>query len=1112
MADYDDNDLRYYADRLDAVLHQFTGMGAGTTSSTGTSGFGRNKTAFHKSMDKATEGLEFMHGSAMTAGHALRNFLGVSAISGIVTAVVHSMTDMYQTFSKLTDVGFNFSGSMLEMQKQAGDSGLSLDEFARSLGRSSTVVAQMGDAQTQGTKQFADFQKQVRNNLKEFGYYGMTLSQVDDASGDYLDNLRRAGQLTGLTTKQEAGASQEFIANVNAMAAATGKSREEIMKLTTQALHDPAAAARLSELGFEATKSFLNTAAVLSSSMGQAGVDMSHMFAQTIGAKGRTWATDMGDTAIKVGLPGFNSLMEQMADATTSGKPITRDLFDQMGQMRDLVQSHVDSLLDLRMNPEARAGVDKMLAWLEEMQGYDPARAFARSQQAQKDHDEGVTQAAALFETNLHDITGAFRSGLYKGILDMIAPGKNVKDQITAFSHTVDTLKGILKDVGTVVGKIFGLLIDAVTPATWIFKQLVSVLGGVQMAIEGMLKPFGMGQGAGTPVWEQDENGKDKLDDSGQRIPVWDKDEDGKDIVGKQATIEATNYAKIFSSTITVGLAGLAALWIKRRIRGKMHMAARDVYIAAKGVFGPKGQPMFAGGGAGGGGVGGLGNGTGGVKGAAPVGRLARMRARLSGGGGFMRGVLGFAAGELLNGMISLLPDFTGKDTIEEIVPWASSALNIFAPQFVAGILGRVAGMFVKGASATGGLLSRMSGFVKTGFTSFMDLFNKIPIPRMPFGAGLLGRLSAAVTGGFRSIVTGIGGVFTRTFSGIGSSIVGMFRGGGGLLKGIGSVFTRMFSGIGASIAGMFRGGGGLLKMGGGLLRGGGILKLVGRGLIGGLVSLLIDPFLNLFGSFTGKATLSSMATYGGIGASIGSLFAGVGAIPGAIVGGIIGILVENFNSLIGNIGSILKESWVGASAWVKSFFDGILDWFHDQLFGEDPAKKIKDAKKDVAGGKSWWRYILGLDDAKTPATEAAGKAAAGAMGPNPIDQVAMQGMYEQLPGMLAAGMRIDPLGSGGGADRYDAFAKAIVDVQNDTAKAYLTPPLPTDTFETLNQRLLDTMALISIDQEKNAKAPDPKLDIEIQKAQLEQLQLQNALIARGNSLQQDANRVSPWQ
>ena len=124
-----------------------------------------------------------------------------------------------------------------------------------------------------------------------------------------------------------------------------------------------------------------------------------------------------------------------------------------------------------------------------------------------------------------------------------------------------------------------------------------------------------------------------------------------------------------------------------------------------------------------------------------------------------------------------------------------------------------------------------------------------------------------------------------------------------------------------------------------------------------------------------------------------------------------------------------------------------------------------------------------------------------------------MNGMYEQLSWLLTSGARsVDPIGGG---DRENAFAQAIQDDHENTAKTYLTAPIneQTDTFAELNQRLLDTMALISIDQQQQDKAPDPKLAIEIQNAQLEQLRLQNALLYKGNQQREDATkRTAPWQ
>src|SRR4051812_39809654 len=84
------------------------------------------KEKFDKAITKSADALQILHGSAFHASSALRQLLGGGALAGAVMLAIESIKGMSTAFTKLSDVGQSFTGSMFEMSRQAGEFGLSL--------------------------------------------------------------------------------------------------------------------------------------------------------------------------------------------------------------------------------------------------------------------------------------------------------------------------------------------------------------------------------------------------------------------------------------------------------------------------------------------------------------------------------------------------------------------------------------------------------------------------------------------------------------------------------------------------------------------------------------------------------------------------------------------------------------------------------------------------------------------------------------------------------------------------------------------------------------------------------------------------------------------------
>ena len=998
MVELNSDDLRYYFDRVDALLHQFSGgIGMGSTGSKKRSSGASEETGlFKQAVSSATDSLKLLHGSTEHASHALSAVVGWGALGGALMTLIGHVGETTKTYGKLIDVGQTFGGSMFEMQRQAGDSGLTLEMFAQSVTKGSAAIVSLGANQANAIASFNQYQKGVRSNLQQFGFYGMSLSDLTDVTASYADTLRMTGHWERLNNVERSKATSDFVQNMQGLAAAAGTSRDEMLKQATDLANQPDMAAALAAMTKDQMENVTATLASVGANLGEPVKKLAEDWVRYGGQmqfspEAQKWR----DAGLSSQIDEISRIME---NSMTGMKVGSKEFFASQKAFVDNA-SRDDRLRPGGMmqivNPEMYAAMQTAIKTARGRLD-DAGEAAQRFSDAMNESMQPTTRALMLFKSNLELITGSFRKGFYDGIIQGMLQGS---DDMTAFNRSLNRLDSTLEDFGKTAGVFFSLLIDVVPVVVGAFEALAFVVSKVSTFFEGVFKAFGLGSvGGGDLKWEE-EGGRYKLDPkTKQRIPVWEKDEKtGKDKVDDQGhkiqeRTEATNYAKIIGSTITVGILGFLAVMLKRRLSGAMHMNARDVYLTSKSILGANGKPVFEHtsrqsefdlqGGSGTGKAGAAGKQT------ASKGFFRRLvggsRSMLSARGGLIaRGILGFAAGAIIDGVINQLPESATKDSIERIVPLATFGLSIFGPQIL--------------------------GFVMRGL--------------------------------FSSVTTAAAAVTEET---VAAEAVAAAGGAGGL-------------------------------------------AMVGKNLLSWVLKRLVVGFAI-------HEALATIDSDDSMGDWIDR------HVPGAAS-------FDDFMARYTGFGRTRQQQ-----AEAQRAIDAKNKKMEEEEYknqGISPEQKAKIDKQHE--GSIWWDpnplhwFGLGKQTEATPPTTDQTETPPATP---PLDvQAVMQQMLPSLSGILNSSQfpGIDPLQN---RNTADVLASAISDVLTDTKQSFMTAPEETDTFENLNRRLMDTVALIAIDQQKQTQSADPKLDIEIKKAQLEQLRLQTALLHKGNTQRDDVNRA----
>lgn len=611
--------------------------------------------------------LQLMRQSTQTASYAVSSFAkaveratGIAGLSGAAYEVIAMFRDMTRTYNKLSDLGQSFGGSMFEMQRQAGAAGVSLEEFARSIEKSSTVAAVMG------SNSFGQMEKAVRNNLKEFGYYGMTLSQVDDAAGDLGETLRQTGFLTKQNSLSSSVAISGMITSANEFAVATGKSREEIMKIFSKEAREPTVGYWLSTQK-DNIKSIYDQFGI---GLAAASPELLHQFSENLINNVGSAMSNTGEMNRKLGLVQLNNLNDWYRSQIRSGHNVSARAYAE--QYRAILDSKpVQDTLKRwqQVGGEQGALAERLMAIDNQMRGID----FEKRMSSVMDP---VTQAANLFESNLEALTGAFRKGFFEGIIKLI-PGDD-KNGFKDFQERLNEAGDMLQQFGKDVGMLAGIFVDAIPALEWSFRILIESLNGLRTGIEYVLDMIGLGP---------------KDHDTGK------KDKDGKEIIAH------TDYAKNLSGFATVAAAVAGGLFLKHRIgkwmqmemlsvrAGVVNIGGEDLKGLMSQMLGKNGRSSV--------------HGTGFAneqmeffpdesnvaKSTTRIGRFkalgSRLFSRAFGNFSVGRGLLGMAVSGIANDLVSELPAFRGKSVIQSAITGAGIGY-MFGPQgaFIGALVG----------------------------------------------------------------------------------------------------------------------------------------------------------------------------------------------------------------------------------------------------------------------------------------------------------------------------------------------------------------------------------------------------------------------------------------
>jgi hypothetical protein len=448
---------------------------------------------------------------------------GFTVVAGIAYQAFDTVTDMTKSFRTLSDVGQTFGGSMFAMAEAAGAANLSMEEFADFMTKNSRVVASIG------TKSFSDMGNQVRQNIKEFGMFGLTTSEVNDVVGDYAETLRLMGSLQSFTTSQAANATKDLIQETSALSYLTGKSRKEILKDTNQAMQDSSLAAKMSTMTADAQqnliKSLQSATAQFAAQPGEVGASLSKMLTQTIAYSeaGGSAMTEFGQS-IRGLAPAVFPIMDEFAKKVANGTATIEEQDEFLKQFKEAVPTQ--TLINLAASGDATA--KQFLSMVQQMRVFTEedrkrTKADLEAAEAKAKDSKAFTDFMLNLEDNYKRVLGGFTEGFMKAFQSfnqgqMSIPWDKIREGAlslgTWFGHLIadtgtliqwfNNTLNVLQKLGTGIEWIasaFTAISNIVSPLTTKLNELTNgtgaltslFVGGLTVAVAGAIaKLFSM--------------------------------------------------------------------------------------------------------------------------------------------------------------------------------------------------------------------------------------------------------------------------------------------------------------------------------------------------------------------------------------------------------------------------------------------------------------------------------------------------------------------------------------------------------------------------------------------------------------------------------------------
>ena len=360
-------------------------------------------------------------------------------IGGIGQLLVSTIDNQIDTFRDLSKVGIDFGENLYEASYMATKTSLTMEQYSGVISSNAEMLAKLGSSAGGGAKAFTGLLQGVSKNSKLFLQLGMTMEEVSEYTADYVTQQQRLGRGERLSSKQTLASAQAYIKEVDKLAKATGKQRDEISGAMNEVSNDKRLKGVLAGLDETARLAVTSTVTMLSARDAELGEAVKEMIAMG--------GVPYSEAAVALSLlnPGIAAATKALGDGVPGAADmLTAEIEKARQTVLKMSTAEKDSLA-----VRAAMGDQVALTTLSVLGLGNLVESVSAAQieqaKKQKAIDEGRAQTVLDFEQTITDTRNAMKGALIDS---------GIFDTVTGVLNSVSGKFGELMDEGGGISKI----------------------------------------------------------------------------------------------------------------------------------------------------------------------------------------------------------------------------------------------------------------------------------------------------------------------------------------------------------------------------------------------------------------------------------------------------------------------------------------------------------------------------------------------------------------------------------------------------------------------------------------------------------------------------------
>jgi len=366
------------------------------------------------------------------------------AIGAVGQAFLNIVDAQIDTFRQLSSTGIDFGGSLFDVQQKATQTGLSMEVFAGALGDGSANLAQMFGGATQGARMFTELQRNLKDTVPQLMKLGVSMEDIGEFTNDYLEIQKISGRYQGMTARQLAQGTTDYIKQLDGLAKVTGMSRKQAAEALRAQANDKRLQALYQSIDDGTRKSIDGVLAAV----GNASPELKEGLTELIATGG----VPISDYAkgLMMQMPEVAEAAKQLKEGSISQDDFIKVMQGASARMQDELEAQGGNISTFKA-----LGVGIFDAMLDMAKVGKIAGDVEEAQRAQKKAMESGEKGLAAFESTIVNLRNMIlgtliNSGVFKQVTDLLAQFGayfTTGDGVTKLKNGVKMISDFLTDL-----------------------------------------------------------------------------------------------------------------------------------------------------------------------------------------------------------------------------------------------------------------------------------------------------------------------------------------------------------------------------------------------------------------------------------------------------------------------------------------------------------------------------------------------------------------------------------------------------------------------------------------------------------------------------------------